>query len=217
MTNLPISLRCADVVVSINTRMIYIISSAYHRHRDDDSGEAQTKNSQRHIDQHVVNKRDWCASLDPRFVRRDSRRVVRVTARSANTSNFTIARLVTKHMNCRPLYAYRGQPEIERHYFVATAYVIAERRFTKQSAALAEWLDDATARALLVGTGEAHHSIIVSGGRRSSAYTYALRATTGGSAVRSESDLLWRRLSARSCTARDGCMRETQCPYLSSI
>ena len=64
---------------------------------------------------------------------------------------------------------------------------------------------------LPVGTREVHH-LDMSGWRSSSAYTYALRATTGGSAIRSESDLLWRRVSACSCTG-SACEEGVVCIY----
>ena len=115
-----------------------------------------------------------------------------LTARSANTSNFAITRFCDQAYKLPSALCVQG-PEIERHLEL-TGYVIAEwhllsslqRRRNGSTAPLPK---------LLVGTCEAHH-FIVSGGRRSSADTYALRATTGGSAVRSESDLSWRRVSA---------------------
>jgi hypothetical protein len=59
---------------------------------------------------------------------------------------------------------------------------------------------------LLVGTCEAHH-FIVSGGRRSSAYTYALRATTGGSQYARK--VICRGVGCQHEAARDSRVGET--------
>lgn len=99
--------------------VIYRLYRLTFKVRNDDSEEAQKFT----IDRHVVNKRDWCASLDP-ICRQGFAEGSPLTARSANTSNFTIHPFSDQAYKLPSALCVQG-PGIEAHP-ETTAYVIAE-------------------------------------------------------------------------------------------
>lgn len=95
-----------------------------------------------------------------------------MTARTANTSNFTITRFVDQAYKLPCVFCVQG-PEIEIHLEVA-AYVIADWHLLSSSQARRNG-STAPPPKLLVGTCDAHHFIVVSDWRINSAYTYSTR------------------------------------------
>lgn len=131
-----------------------------------------------------------------------------LTARSANTSNFTITRFVDQAYKLPCVFCVQG-PEIEIHVEV-TAYVIADWHLLSSSQARRNG-STAPLPKLLVGTCDAHH-FVVSGWRINSAYTYSTRVAGNNGRFGSTIPLrkeICRAVGCQHRAARDLGMRST--------